>query len=112
MNVRASSYVVVYITCGSHEEATTIARDLVESRLIACANLVPGVTSIYRWEGKVESDQEVLLIAKTRQVLFPKLAERVTQLHSYDLPEVIALPLQAGLEGYLKWIDEECVDEP
>lgn len=108
MSPVAPRHVVVYVTCGSQQEASRIAHDLVEQGLIACANLVPGITSVYRWQGTVHNDPEVLLIAKTRRDLFAALSRRVKELHSYDLPEIIALPLEAGLPGYLQWIDDAC----
>jgi len=101
-----STHLVVLITAGSADEATAIARALVDERLAACTNLVPGVRSIYRWEGVVHDDPEVLLVAKTRADRFAALARRVAELHSYDVPEVIALPLVAGAARYLDWLDE------
>lgn len=105
-----SNHFIVLVTCGSRQEAETIARDLVERRLAACVNLLPGVTSVYRWQGAIEADEEVLLIAKTQRARFSALAERVKELHSYDLPEVIGAPIEAGLQAYLDWIDEECTE--
>lgn len=101
-----TTHLVVLITAGSADEATAIARALVEERLAACANVVPGIRSIYRWEGAVHDDLEVLLVVKTRVDRFEALARRVEELHSYDVPEVIALPLMAGAARYLAWLDE------
>jgi periplasmic divalent cation tolerance protein len=101
-----TTHLVVLITAGSAEEATAIARALVEERLAACTNVVPGIRSIYRWEGAVHDDPEVLLVVKTRANRFEALARRVEELHSYDVPEVIALPLMAGATRYLAWLDE------
>ena len=96
--------VVVLVTAGSTEEAQGIATSLVEERLAACVNIVGPVESVYRWEGKVQRDQERLLVIKARSSSFDRLAERVRELHSYDTPEVIALPIVAGSEAYLKWL--------
>lgn len=96
--------IVVFITAPTEDEATTIARALVEEKLAGCVNIVRNVRSIYRWEGKIEDDQEVLMIAKTRQELFASLANRVKQLHSYSVPEIIAAPIIAGSENYLAWL--------
>ena len=98
--------VVVLVTCSSAEEAARIAQALVERRLAACANIVPGIRSIYRWEGKVQDEQEALLIIKTTRARFAALREAVEKLHSYSVPEVIALPIVDGAEKYLKWMEE------
>jgi periplasmic divalent cation tolerance protein len=99
-------YFLVSITTGSAEEAERIAEALVQERLAACVNIVPAITSIYRWQGEVHRDSEVLLIAKSRPELFESLAARVKEMHSYEVPEIIALPIVAGSKAYLKWIDE------
>lgn len=98
--------VVVLMTCGKMEEAERIARALVEEGLAACVNLAPGVTSIYRWEGKLCQDPEVLMLAKTRPERLEALEARVKALHSYTVPEILALPLRAGSKDYLKWVGE------
>jgi periplasmic divalent cation tolerance protein len=96
---------VVLVTCGSRAEARKIARLLVKAKLAACANLVSApVESIYRWKGKVESAREFLLVIKTTRARFPALREAVVKAHSYDVPEIIALPIVAGYEKYLAWI--------
>jgi len=100
-----SEPLVVLMTAGSQEEAERIAEALVAEMLAACVNVVPGVTSIYRWEGKVQRDQEWLLVAKSRRDMLDRLVERVQALHSYDVPEIIALPLAGGSEPYLRWLD-------
>jgi periplasmic divalent cation tolerance protein len=97
---------VVLITAPNQEVAKTIARALVEERLAACVNLVPGLTSIYRWQGEVVEDQEVLLIVKTTTFAFPRLKERVLALHPYTVPEIIALPIAEGHGAYLSWLQE------
>ena len=94
-------------TCGSEEEAAGIARALLDSRLAACVNLLPRVRSLYRWEGKVEDAAETLLLIKTRAALLDALTAEVRRLHSYELPEIIALPVAAGLPPYLAWIVAE-----
>lgn len=99
-------YVIVFITAGSMDEAKRIARALVDQRLAACCNIVNPIISIYRWSGKVNEDPEVFIIAKTRKSLFKALVRRVTELHSYDVPEVICLPLIEGSAPYLKWLGE------
>jgi len=99
--------VVVFITTGSVEEGQKIAHALVEERLAACVNIISPIESIYRWEGKVHDDQEVLLIVKTAAEMLEKLAARVKQLHCYEVPEIIALSIVAGAENYLRWIDEQ-----
>ncbi|MEW6359144.1 MAG: divalent-cation tolerance protein CutA [Planctomycetota bacterium] len=100
-------HIVVFVTAPNGEEAAKIARAVVEERLVACGNITQGIRSIYRWQGKVCDDAEVLLIMKTRRDLFERLAARVKELHSYEVPEIIALPIVAGSAAYLKWIDEQ-----
>jgi periplasmic divalent cation tolerance protein len=103
----AGDFAVVLITAASAEQAAAIARPLVGERLAACVNIVPGVRSIYRWEGRVQDDAEILLIAKTRRALVARLASRVKELHGYSVPETIALPLVGGSESYLAWLEAE-----
>jgi periplasmic divalent cation tolerance protein len=102
-----SERLVVLMTAGSQEEAIRIARTLVTEMLAACVNIVPGVTSVYRWQEEVQQDQEWLLVAKSRSEALEDLVQRVQALHSYDVPEIIALPLVGGSEPYLRWIDNE-----
>lgn len=96
--------IVVLVTAGSEEEARTLARTLVSERLVACANVLPGVRSIYHWEGKVADDAEHLLVLKTRRTLFGEVERRVRELHSYDVPEVIACEIVEGSPAYLAWL--------
>jgi len=105
-----SEFVVVFVTVGSADEGERISRALVESRLAACVNRVKSVQSIYRWQGKIESNEEELLIVKSRRDLFERLKEKIQQLHSYSVPEIIALPILAGSESYLHWLEEELSD--
>jgi len=99
--------IVVLITAPSEEEGVKIATALVDEKLAACVNIAPGLRSIYRWEGKLCDEREVLLMAKTKQAVFEKLKARVRSLHPYATPEIIAIPVTAGFEDYLKWVDEE-----
>jgi len=99
--------ILIMITAGSEEEAVRIAKGLLEERLIACANLVQPIRSLYRWKDEVCDDPEVLLLCKSRRHLFNQISEKVTSLHSYEVPEVVALPLVAGHPPYLQWIVDE-----
>jgi periplasmic divalent cation tolerance protein len=99
--------IVILSTCGSAEEAEKIAARLVEAQVAACVNIVPGIRSIYGWKGAVERATEWLLLIKTRQELFGRVAAEVRRLHSYQVPELIALPVTAGSESYLAWLDGE-----
>jgi periplasmic divalent cation tolerance protein len=101
------SAVVVLVTCPTADRAAEIARALVEERLAACGNVVPGLRSIYRWEGKIQEDAEALLVLKTTRERFEALRDRVLALHPYEVPEVIALPIEAGSAAYLAWIAAE-----
>jgi periplasmic divalent cation tolerance protein len=98
---------VAFITAPDLETATRVARALVEEHLVACVNLVPGIRSIYRWEGAIEQDAEVLLVVKTRADRTEDLVDRVVELHPYDLPEVVMLPAVGGNPGYLDWVRQE-----
>jgi len=98
---------VVFVTTPTAERAAELARALVEERLAACGNVVPGLRSIYRWEGKVHDEGEALLVLKTTRARFESLRERVLALHPYEVPEVIALPIEAGSAPYLAWIASE-----
>jgi periplasmic divalent cation tolerance protein len=98
---------VVLVTTPSPERAAEIARAVVEERLAACGNVLPGLRSIYRWEGKVQDDAEALLVLKTTRARFEALRDRVLALHPYEVPEVIALPVEAGSARYLAWIGAE-----
>jgi periplasmic divalent cation tolerance protein len=100
-----SERIMILITTGSMDEASTIAQALVERMLAACVNIVPSITSVYRWQGKVQRDSEVLLIVKSRQAVFEHLVNCVKELHSYETPEIIALPIVAGDADYLRWLD-------
>jgi len=97
---------IVLTTAGSQEEARKIAGALVEQRLAACVNILPAVESVYRWQGKVETATEWLLLIKTLDGSFDRVCQAVKELHSYDLPECIVLEVPAGSPEYLKWIAE------
>jgi periplasmic divalent cation tolerance protein len=98
--------IVVLSTCGSAEEARKLARALVESRLAACVNIVPAIESVYRWQGTVEAAEEVWLAIKTSRSLFDQVSAKIRELHSYELPEVIALAVEDGSPAYLNWLSE------
>ncbi len=97
-------------TVGSEEEGVRIAKSLIGQRLCACVNLIPGIRSIYRWRGAVEDDAEVLLIMKTTKEKRQGLSEHLAENHSYDVPEVISLPVDAGGASYLEWLADACAD--
>ncbi len=100
----------VYITTDSLEEAQTIGAELVKERLAACVNIIDGMTSIFQWEGKIESAKETILIAKTEAGRFEELTRRVTELHSYDVPCIVTLPVQQGYPPFLEWINDSVQD--
>ena len=99
--------IVVLCSCGDGQAARRIAKALVEQRLAACASILPVVESVYRWQEKIEIADEALLLIKTTSERFPALQEKILELHSYDTPEIIALPIVAGLEKYLLWLGEQ-----
>ncbi|XP_078164384.1 nitrogen regulatory PII-like, alpha/beta isoform X4 [Carex rostrata] len=96
--------IVVYVTVPNREAGKKLADSIIKERLAACVNIVPGIESVYWWEGKVQTDSEELLIIKTRESLLPVLTEHVKANHEYDVPEVIAMPITGGNTKYLEWI--------
>jgi periplasmic divalent cation tolerance protein len=98
--------VVVYITAPNEDEAAKISKTLVEEKHAGCINIVKNMRSIYRWQGKIEDESEVLMIVKTQRHLFESLKNRVKELHSYTVPEIIAMPVIEGSEDYLRWLKE------
>ena len=101
------SPLIVLCTCPDLATAERIAETVVGERLAACVNIVPGLTSIYRWEGQIQRDAELLLLIKTRQEVYPLLEARIRELHPYQIPEIIALPIQTGSAAYLHWIVDQ-----
>jgi periplasmic divalent cation tolerance protein len=99
--------IVVFTTCNSQEQGAQLARHLIEHRLAACVNILTGARSFYRWKGEIEQASEVVLIIKSRRDIFDKLREAISELHSYEIPEVIALPVVDGSDAYLAWLDRE-----
>jgi periplasmic divalent cation tolerance protein len=99
--------VVVFLTAPNVRESKRLANVLVAERLAACVNILSGVTSVYRWQGKIEEASELLLLAKTTRARLPALIRRVKSLHSYAIPEIIAVPVLAGSPAYLSWIAKE-----
>ncbi len=101
------SYRLVITTCPSLAEAEVLAEKLLTARLAACVNIVPGIQSLYEWQGKLQREQEFLLLIKSRSEGFPQLEKLVLASHSYELPELIAVPIEEGLKPYLRWIDTQ-----
>jgi periplasmic divalent cation tolerance protein len=97
--------ILVISTCAAEADAERLARALLDARLAACVNVVPGVRSFYRWKGEIESEAEFMLIIKTSRDLFPALLAEIEKLHPYEVPELLALPVLAGAENYLSWLD-------
>jgi len=106
-----SERLVVLCTVGGAEEAGRIARELVERRLAACVNILGGVTSVYRWQGKTAQEPEHLMIVKTTADRFGALREAIAAIHPYEVPEILALPIAAGHEPYLAWLDRSVEDQ-
>lgn len=106
MQPSVSPYLLVISTCPDRDSARRIAAALVRARLAACVNVLDGVTSVYQWQERLHEDAECVLLIKTRREHFAALQTQVLELHPYELPELVAVPLDAGLPGYLKWIDD------
>ena len=102
--------ILLFSTCNA-SEADRIARHLVESRVAACVNIVPGVRSVYRWQGEVTVDEEALLVIKSRRDLFAALEAELRKVHSYEVPELVAVPVTDGTAAYLAWVDS-CLTPP
>jgi periplasmic divalent cation tolerance protein len=98
------SYILILVTTSNKQEAEKISQTLLESKLIACANVVGPVSSLFHWGGKTEQAEEYLVLMKSRQDLFDAISKRVKALHSYAVPEVVALPIVAGSKAYLDWL--------
>ncbi len=106
------SPILVFVTAATEEEARKIASLLVEERFAACVNFVPGVVSTYRWKGTTETSSEVALTIKTSRELWPTIQERIRNLHSYECPEIIAIPVVEADPDYLKWWEENLIHNP
>jgi periplasmic divalent cation tolerance protein len=104
---RNPNHIVVFVTASSSEEASKIAESLLQQRKAACVNIVSGVASSFWWKGKIDSAQELLLVIKTRASMLPKVVALVKEVHSYEVPEIIALPIVGGNDDYLRWIGNE-----
>ncbi len=100
---------IILNTCPDEDTAKLVAKTLVANELAACVNILAGVESIYKWKENIECDQEFLLIIKTRSTLYPQVEQKILEIHPYELPEIIAVPLSNGLPAYLSWIDDNTV---
>jgi len=100
-----TDYIIVFITCASQKEAETIVDSLLKKRLAACGNIIKSVESKFWWRGKIDKESEVLVMLKTKKENFNKIEKEVRRRHSYEVPEIIALPVIAGSKAYLDWID-------
>ncbi len=105
----AENVLLVISTFGTADEARRISRTLVEERLVACANILPAVESIYRWKGEVETSPETMVLFKTVRDNFDQLEDRLRELHPYEVPEIVAFRVDTGLPAYLRWVDESCL---
>ncbi|MGD8515047.1 MAG: divalent-cation tolerance protein CutA [Granulosicoccaceae bacterium] len=103
-----TEHLLVLCTCPDRDTAMQLAKTLIDEALAACVSILPGLTSLYHWQGECESDTEELLMIKTRKAAYPALEARLQALHPYELPEIIAVSIEAGLPGYLAWVDESC----
>lgn len=111
MDKDKSRYIVLFCTTGSVDEASNIAEHLVGNHLVACVNVIPTVRSIYWWNNKVYQDQEALMIIKTEQNRIPEVEQSIRQLHTYQTPELIAVPIEYGMPEYLDWISRSLAEQ-
>ena len=102
-----TDYILIFVTASSVHEAEQLGKTLVEKRLAACGNIIQDIRSVFCWKNMIETEQEALLLLKSRAALFPLIKDLVISLHSYEVPEIIAIPIVSGSEDYLNWIDEE-----
>jgi periplasmic divalent cation tolerance protein len=100
-------FIIILVTTSSEEEGRKIAQALIEKRFAACVNLIKDIESIYRWKGKISDEKEILMMIKTRKKLYKSVEDEVKKLHSYEVPEIIALPISSGSKDYLYWMDSE-----
>ncbi len=103
-----NNYIIILVTTSGKQEAEKIVQNLLENKLIACANIIGPVSSVFRWSGKIEKAEEYLALMKTRKDLFEKVEAAVKALHSYEVPEILAIPIVEGSKAYLKWL-ENCL---
>lgn len=106
MAKKTSKLIVCFVTCKNEREAVNIAKALLEKKLCACVNIIKNIRSLYTWEGKLCDDSEALMVIKTKERAFSKLAAEIKKLHSYDVPEIIALPVTCVSRSYAKWVTE------
>ena len=109
MSANIPETIIVFVTAGSINEAREIGKKLVEERLVACCNIINPIESIFQWQGKVTIENEALMICKTKEELFGRVADRIRQLHSYEVPEIIAAPIVRGSNDYLNWVRKETI---
>jgi periplasmic divalent cation tolerance protein len=112
MEIQPTDAIVVFMTAANREEAARLADKLVEARLAACVQILPEMESVYRWQGQIERQKELLLIAKTTLPKFDQLEREVRALHSYETPEIVAIPLVSGSGPYLQWLHKSVSSEP
>jgi periplasmic divalent cation tolerance protein len=105
VKVLERTYIIILVTAANRQEAERIAQQLLEAKLIACANIIDSVSSIFRWSEKIEKAEECLVLMKSSREMFEEIAETVKELHSYEVPEILALPLVDGSKAYFEWID-------
>jgi periplasmic divalent cation tolerance protein len=103
-----TAYIVVLVTAKDKKEAEKISHGLLKAKLIACANIIDGVQSLFWWQGKIDSSKEVILVLKSKNILFKKIVAKIKTLHSYQTPEIIALPIVKGSDEYLGWVNSSC----
>jgi len=111
MPIAKSEIIVVFVTVPGLKEGSRISRAVLTSRLAACVNVIPGIQSMYQWKGKIVQEKEAMLVIKTTRLRYRKLEEKIKELHSYEVPEVIAIPLICGSSQYIEWVTKEVANK-
>ncbi|SPP65036.1 divalent-cation tolerance protein CutA [Nitrospira lenta] len=111
MSIAKNKIIIIFVTVHDQKEGRRISKEILTSRLAACVNIIPGIQSMYQWKGKIVQEKEAMLVLKTTRSRYRKLEQKIKQLHSYEVPEVIAIPLICGSPQYIEWVAKEVLDK-
>lgn len=111
MSITKNKIIIIFVTVPDQKEGRRISKEILTSRLAACVNIIPGIQSMYQWKGKIVQEKEAMLVLKTTRSRYRKLEQKIKQLHSYEVPEVIAIPIIYGSPQYIEWVAKEVLDK-